>query len=203
MAEVEAQEIVSEIVNAFAMEFARLGADQNRATQAQYRRYLLDLPAAATRAAVERMLATAKFVPKIAEIRDAVRALELGPVRTGAEAWGDVQRGFQRWGATSVPAFSDPVVARVVRALGWRDLCLSENTVADRARFIESYEQIAATSRRDEMVAGLPANRQLAQARQAAIAAPTLRALPPAEPYDERDDDPFDSSRWNRKAVNS
>lgn len=203
MTEVEAQEIVSEIVNAFAMEFARLGADQNRATQAQYRRYLLDLPAAATRAAVERMLATARFVPKIAEIREAVKALELGPVRTGAEAWGDVQRAFQRASADWTPTFADPVVGRVVRALGWRDLCLSENTVADRARFIEAYEQIAANERRDAQVANLPANRQLAQARQAAIAAPTLRSLPPAEPYDERDEDPFDSTRWNRKAVRS
>lgn len=203
MTEAQAQELVVYLTAAFAADFARLGDAQSRATQKVYRDLLVDLDAGAARAAVERLAASSKWLPRVAEIREAAFAILRGPVRTGAEAWGDVQRGFQRWGATSVPAFSDPVVARVVRALGWRDLCLSENTVADRARFIEAYEQIAATSRRDEMVAGLPANRQLAQARQAAIAAPKMRALPPAEPYDERDEDPFDSTRWNRKAVNS
>lgn len=203
MTEAQAQELVVYLTAAFATDFARLGDAQSRATQKVYRDLLVDLDVTAARAAVERLAATSKWLPRVAEIREAALAATLGPVRTGAEAWGDVQRAFQRASADWTPTFADPVVGRVVRALGWRDLCLSENTVADRARFIEAYEQIAASERRDAQVANLPANRQLAQARQAAIAAPTLRSLPPAEPYDERDEDPFDSTRWNRKAVRS
>ena len=202
MTEVEAQEIVSEIVNAFAMEFARLGADQNRATQAQYRRYLLDLPAAATRAAVERMLATARFVPKIAEIREAVKALELGPVphgrrgvgrrpaRSSAPAPTGRRRSPIRWSGASC-------------ALGWRDLCLSENTVADRARFhrgVRSRSPRPSAGTRRWPTAGEPPARAGAAGGDRGTDAPVL---PPAEPYDERDEDPFDSTRWNRKAVRS
>lgn len=163
MTEVEAQEVVSEIVNAFPMEFARLGADQNRATQAQYRRYLLDLPIGPTRAAVERILATAKFVPKIAEIREAVQTLVVGEKRTGLEAWGDVMLAMRSVGHMGWPEFTDKATARVVAALGWRDLCLTENAVSDRARFVDAYESIVATERRAALSANLPANRALSE----------------------------------------
>lgn len=93
-------------------------------------------------AAVQVHLATSEWPPTVAAIRKAVTEAKRPPSRAGAEAWGDVLRACQRWGAGGSPRFDDPVVASVVASLGWRELCLSENVTADRARFIAAYEEI-------------------------------------------------------------
>lgn len=134
-----------------------------------YERMLADLEYVVANAAVERLLATAKFLPTIAEIREACAALTVGEKRAGGEAWGDVLDAVGRYGAYRVPAlnfrFEDPLVAKCVAALGWRELCLSENQQADRARFIELYDRLATTERVKQLADGLPALKRLQAAR--------------------------------------
>jgi hypothetical protein len=181
MTDVEAQKLVTMLVTAYPNWISRLPADQQQTTMALYRRMILDLSYASANAAIERMIATSRFPPAIAEIREAVQTLELGPARTGAEAWGDVQLKFRQVHPDSFPNFADPVVERIVRSLGWREISLSENTTADRARFIDAYERVATTERRAQLSEGLPANRQLAKAQQErAIAAGAVTPLRPA-----------------------
>ena len=53
------------------------------------------------------------------------------------------------WSAKAAPAcpwklFTDPVTAQCVASLRWRELCDSENQAADRARFVELYDKLAA-----------------------------------------------------------
>lgn len=130
---------------------------------------LADLDYEAARAAVVRIARTAKWMPTIADICEAVMVVQTGHRRTGAEAWGDVLKAIRKYGWVRSPGldfrFDDPIVARVVNALGWQDLCHSEGAMiaADRARFIESYEQIRDQERADRAatpglaVAALPA----------------------------------------------
>lgn len=201
MTEVESQKLVTMLVTAYPNWIGRLPSDQQQTTMALYRRMILDLSYASANAAIERMIATSRFPPAIAEIREAVQTLELGPARTGAEAWGDVMRGFQRFAIDSSPRFDDPAVDRLVRSFGWRELSLSENTTADRARFIDAYERIAATERRAQLSEGLPANRQLAKAQQeraiAAGAVTPMRAVAAPKPREleksKQSDGPFDA----------
>lgn len=98
--------------------------------------------------AIRSMAGTSTWAPSIAEIREAVLELEEGPVRAGGEGWRDFLDAVGRYGSYRVPVFSDPVVSRVVQSLGWKELCLSENQVADRARFIELYDKLACDERR-------------------------------------------------------
>lgn len=123
---------------------------------AVYETMLADLDAEAATCAVKRLIASSKWMPTIAEIRSAVLEITEGPVRAAGDAWGDVREAIGTVGMNRYPRFADPVVARCVDALGWTELCLSENAVADRARFIELYAQLATSERRERVVAGIP-----------------------------------------------
>lgn len=128
---------------------------------AVYVRMLLDLEYEAASAALARLVATSKFPPSIAEIREATLAMVSGEVRAGGEAWGDVLKAIGRYGRNRVPGqdfrFDDPTVAECVAALKWRELCDSESPEADRARFIQLYDQLAARRRRGELSESVPA----------------------------------------------
>lgn len=128
---------------------------------AVYVRMLADLDYDAASAALARLVATSKFPPSIAEIREATLAMLNGEVRAGGEAWGDVLKAIGRYGRNRLPGqdfkFDDPTVAECVAALKWREICDSENQEADRARFIQLYDRLAAQRRRSELSESLPA----------------------------------------------
>jgi hypothetical protein len=111
-----------------------------------YKEMLKDLDAQMLEQAVLAHIATSKFFPTISELRDKVSSLveRACQVPPAAEAWGEVMQKIRTIGHTlyggSVPEFSHPLIGRIVFCLGWNDLCLSENSIADRARFIQAYE---------------------------------------------------------------
>ena len=117
---------------------------------------LADLDFELAKRAVTRLIATSKFLPTIAEVRSAATAFELGPVRAGGEAWGDVVAAIRFVGHYGIPKFEDPLVAHCVECLSWRGLCLGENEAADRARFIEMYDAVAERRRTDDVARAEP-----------------------------------------------
>lgn len=141
------------------------GAKTTPRTSEVYERMLADLDYPTANAAVERLLATSRFMPSIAEIREACMDLMHGDRKAGGEAWGECISAIGRFGIYRTPGkdfvFKDPLVARCVAALGWENLCNSESQAADRARFIELYDKLAVTARRDENVNALPAAQRL------------------------------------------
>jgi hypothetical protein len=151
----EAKKLVAVLVAAFPT--GKITAE----TVGVYERMLGDLDYGAANAAIERLLATSKWLPTVAEIREAGLTLNRGEMRPGGDAWGEVLRAISRYGYMRTPGidfeFTDPIVAECVRALTWRELCDSENQVADRARFVELYDRLAATRRRSELSESLPA----------------------------------------------
>lgn len=165
MTKLEAAKLVSVLLAAFP-------SPQNTTKTSEiYERMLADLDYAVANAAVERLLATRERMPSIAEIRKACLDLTMGETRAGGEAWGDVLKCISRYGVYRSPnrdfQFQDPVAARCVAALGWEALCNSENQTADRARFIELYDKLAVTARRDENTNQLPAAQRLRALKEA------------------------------------
>lgn len=155
MTEIQAKKLVAVLVAAFPN--SKLTDD----TVGIYVRMLADLDYPAANAAVEKLLATSKWPPTVAEIREAAVSLHVGEVKSGGEAWGAVLRAIGRYGRNRTPGvdfeLGDPVALETVRAMSWRELCDSENQVADRARFIELYDTLAGQSRRKQLSEGLPA----------------------------------------------
>lgn len=130
-----------------------------------YAALLGDIDYARANAAVRVLLQSRHTIPAVADIRRTVLELERGPVRPAGEAWGDVLKAIGRYGAHRAPGldfqFDDPEVARCVKAFSWRQLCLSEDHTADRARFMDMYGSLAAQERREQQAPLLAAAREL------------------------------------------
>lgn len=129
-----------------------------RPTASLWARMLSDLPYQVAEAALMKVLSTSKFFPSVSDIRAA--ALELSTPRppSALEAWAEVTRAISRYGyynPEEALASMSPPVAKVVRLLGWREICISEEPGVLRAQFRKAYE--AQVDRDREMMA-LPAD---------------------------------------------
>lgn len=165
MEELHAKKLVAALAAAYPTN--KLDDDSIRV----YTRMLLDLDYDATNAAIARLVATCKFPPSIAEIREATLALVIGEVRAGGEAWGAALR-LRSPRPVEQLVDLDPVMVECLDRLGlserdtaWR--CgvevtrwrfePGENEASDRARFIDLYDRMAAQRRKSEASEGLPA----------------------------------------------
>ena len=103
-----------------------------------YATVLGDLQDTALRRAVIEHVATSQWFPSIAELRAAVveASCTVPPLDL---AWAEVSAEVARVGASEVPQFSDPAIDDVVRAIGWREICLSDKPGIERAAFREMY----------------------------------------------------------------
>jgi hypothetical protein len=184
----ETIKLVTVMVSATA-QGAKLDEDAIASMVEAYGSLLADLPYERCNAAMHVLLRSQPFMPAVAEIRAAVVELEHGPIRPGGDAWGSVVKAMKCEGSYKTPgvdfSFADPLIARCVAALGWKELCSSEFPVSDRARFIELYDSLARQARREEQVPELAAARVrrdlLAQEERAAqLAVPRSSQSAPA-----------------------
>jgi hypothetical protein len=85
------------------------------------------------------------FAPSTGEIRGAVGKLRgmATNIPSSYEAWQEVGKQInENGGDYGTPVWSHPLVEKTVKAIGWRNLRMSEDQTADRARFIQCYEQL-------------------------------------------------------------
>ena len=131
---------------------------------AAYTLVLGDLDGQVLQAAVAQCLATCRFFPKPAEIRQTAFDLRArGEALPDAmAAWGQVVEEIRRSGSYGPPHFEHEMITDAVRHVGgWRYLCLSENVSADRARFVEAYTDLR--QRHEAEVRMVPAVREQLQ----------------------------------------
>ena len=101
------------------------------------------------------------FLPAPGEVRQCAFDLldRQSDVPTAWNAWAEVSRRFGTHGHSRLPEFSHPLIKRAVDSVGgWREICMSTNAVADRARFVQAYEALAKRER--AQVRMLPAVRE-------------------------------------------
>jgi len=109
-----------------------------------YARLLADIEPNLLQAAVLQHLATNKWFPKISELREmALKLLTQGEL-SPEEAWGEVKQAMRHFGYYRLPEFTQPMIARAIQIMGWRELCTSDNEVADRAHFFRIYGELVA-----------------------------------------------------------
>lgn len=155
-----------------------------------YVNQLVDLDAATTRQVVEKIIRTRteETPPRIAEIRNAVGALNSTAAGIGNlppdEAWGFVVECFNRVGQYREFPSTHPMVKTVVERMGWKNLCGSEDAMADRARFVQFYQ--AELERHTVETASRPAAQPIPPERQIE-ARPEQVALPAPDRETERD----------------
>lgn len=169
MTESEANECITMLVDGLPWVFAKWSSDQIRRTFKVYRTGILDLELADAKAAVLRLLLTARMMPSIADIRAAAANVYHGEVTTGAEAWGVVRRLMKSKGSHRTPGIDftidDPISRQVVADFGWSDLCSGTLGESTRARFIDAYEAIQRRERTRAQLSPGAKNPQLPAAR--------------------------------------
>lgn len=120
-----------------------------------YVEVLIDLDPLEIEAATNHLLSKVRFYPKPSEIRDAVFDLRSAANGnpTPYEAWEQIEADM--WAGLGHPIVgldkeptAHPLAQRACRQIGgYNYLSKSENSVADRARFIDAYRGISGTVR--------------------------------------------------------
>lgn len=108
---------------------------------------LKDLDYSAISLAVSRWVQVEKWPPTIADLRKECQKVTGGEAALWVDEWDKVSIGVRsRFGRymekEALESFS-PITRRVVKAIGWKNLCDSENPMADRAHFERMYTAIA------------------------------------------------------------
>ncbi len=140
-----------------------------------YHQILSDIPTDELKAATLHCISESgrKFAPSVGELRGAVAELRgfSNNIPSSFEAWQEVGRQISiNGGDFGKPVWSHPLVEKTVNAIGWRNLRMSENEVADRARFIQCYEQFAERTQRENIM--LPEVRGFLEVNGAILEAP-------------------------------
>lgn len=110
----------------------------SRGTLEVYATFLADLGHAAGLAAARKHVASCKFFPTVAELREIALTASAScpPVE---DAWAEVRRKIGSEGRYRTPTWSHPAIAACVEAIGWTELCNSEEQAIDRAHFLRLY----------------------------------------------------------------
>ena len=117
-----------------------------------YTVFLEHLSADVLRLAVMEAVKESVFFPTVAEIMKHTDALLHPSYPTAGGAWGEAVEMMRFRGHSWEPKFDNPITQKCIEALGWYYLCMSINQVADRARFIELYDELARRTLHEDRV---------------------------------------------------
>ncbi|HHV18397.1 MAG TPA: hypothetical protein GXZ27_06005 [Thermoanaerobacterales bacterium] len=116
---------------------------------------LKDIPYKIAEQALFKLLATAKFFPTVSEILEVVADITNQEADTAAKAWGEVEKAIGHYGhrreAEALESMS-PRTAKVVKYMGWRDICLGEEIGVVRGQFLKMYQQVAEREQKERVL---------------------------------------------------
>jgi hypothetical protein len=146
----------------------KLNVEQLRNLRDLYQQALADLDDETLRAAALRHISSSQWFPKVSELREAAVRVTHQPAIDPMEAWETVRLAISKYGSYGIPVhdevtgawgyktptFDDPLTDKLVRQMGWRNLCLSEEAEAmsDRARFLDAYARQAGSAHKQSVL---------------------------------------------------
>lgn len=128
----------------------------NKEAMELWYRELKDIPYLVAETSLRKWVSTNKWSPSIAEIREMVANVQNGQIPDWGEAWEQVRNAIRRYGyyqQKKAMDSLDPLTRRCVEMIGFVNLCMSENQVADRANFRQCYEVLAQREQTRQQVA--------------------------------------------------
>ena len=116
---------------------------------------LQDIPYEVAEAGLNKWVATNKWSPSIADIREMSTGIIHGDLPDWSQAWEDVMRAVSRfgyYGAREALESLSPLTRQATERIGFVNICRSENISADRANFRMIYEQLAERKKKDAQI---------------------------------------------------
>lgn len=128
-----------------------------------YEEYLTDIEDDDLKRAIDECIATCRFFPRIAEIREkaAENAARRSGIPSAADAWAEVQHEIRAKGFYQAPEFSHPLVREAMLAVGgWAHLTGPDepNIETVRAQYMRIYDAMLKRVKDDRML--LPGTRK-------------------------------------------
>ena len=105
-------------------------------TAAVWQKALGDLPLDTLEKAIIKIIVSKKFFPSISEIRSEAVSFAAPVHPQPEEAWAEVMAQLDPY---RTPHYSDPLIQRAVKAVGYLNLCMSERIGVERAHFLQIY----------------------------------------------------------------
>jgi len=115
----------------------------SKETAAMYHEVWKDLVFADCERAVGVIVRTSEMFPSAASVRREVLRLGGMLAPTAAEGWWQVTTLVREVGRYGRPQFASPAVQKTVDAIGWREICDSDNQGVLRAHFFKLYDKLA------------------------------------------------------------
>lgn len=115
---------------------------------------LSDVPYELAVMSLRKHVSTCKFPPTIAELRAGI--VEATTVcESWSDGWEQFRRAVRKFGyyqQEEALGSMDKITRKVVKRLGWKELCMSENLMQDRANFRMIYEQEMQQAKKAEVL---------------------------------------------------
>lgn len=123
-------------------------------TAAAWHDILGDLPFDAVLRATRVVLSLQEIpaFPAVGKIRREAVLSAAPPISPAAEAWGAVVLEVRRVGWYGRPDRLDALTLRVVDAIGWKNICESDEPGVERGQFLRMYDQMAERETRDAVL---------------------------------------------------
>lgn len=102
--------------------------------------------------AVRKWVATNKWSPSIAELREICAEITKEEIKDWGAAWESVMTAVSRYGfyrPQEAMDSLDDLTRRCVQRIGFTEICNSENIAADRANFRMIYEQLQSSQKNE------------------------------------------------------
>ena len=114
-----------------------------------------DIPYKVAEAALQKWVATNKFSPTIADIRELSTSIQHGDLPEWGDAWQNVREAVQRYGwyrQEEAMASLDDLTRECVKRIGFERLCHSEEPEMERANFRMVFETLAKRRKTQEQL---------------------------------------------------
>lgn len=116
---------------------------------------LQDIPYQVAMAALKKWVATEKWSPSIAEIRETALEITQGKQPDWSESWQTMKKAIARWGymrPEEALQSMDPLTREVVERLGYEAVCESEDEEVLRGQFRRAHEVVANRRKQDAQI---------------------------------------------------
>ena len=119
-------------------------------------RELQDIPFPVAEATLRQWVATNKWSPSIADIREGAATVVHGTIKEWGEAWEEVLTSVRKYGLyNQEKALNslDQLTRTAAERTGFRNICLSENIATERANFRMIYESLMNREKTNQQIA--------------------------------------------------
>lgn len=150
----------AKLADAMKTYYPAAGLLPNKTAMQLWYEELKDVPYELAAVALRKHVSTNKFPPTIAELRKNAVETVKAP-QDWADGWERFRRAVSKFGyyqQEAALASMDDITRKTVKRLGWKELCMSENPMQDRANFRMVYgQEQERKSKKDVLPLGLQA----------------------------------------------